>query len=393
MPPEISSLPRLLYAGDVPVEASSGGSLLLHRLLLNYPADRLSIWESNLQVSRPERRLAIVAYESFPVGWARLLRTRGRGLYSTWLVATIGLRSARLIRAARAFGAEAILTVSHGYGWLAAAAAARALDLPLHLIAHDDWPSMTAFPPALRPWAERRFGRVYRQAVSRLCVSPAMQRQYQRDHEAVGEVLYPSRGPAADSVKPYREKGAEGVVFGYAGSIFNPEYLRCLSMMADLLRPFNGRVRIHSPSLDRSPAGLPINLEVCKPLMPSQVIPELTATCDALVVPMAFGAQDAANMRICFPSKLADYTATGLPLLIWGPSYSSANVWAHEEGGGWAEVVESPDISAAAGAVRRLATDPAHRGRLGGRAHARGERCFSWQAAVEQFQAALTRTR
>ena len=39
-------LPRLLYVGDVPVEASYHGSALLHRLLVNYPPDRLSVIET-----------------------------------------------------------------------------------------------------------------------------------------------------------------------------------------------------------------------------------------------------------------------------------------------------------------------------------------------------------
>ena len=41
-------LPRLLYLGDVPVEASYHGSALIYRLLQHYPVDRLMIIESNL---------------------------------------------------------------------------------------------------------------------------------------------------------------------------------------------------------------------------------------------------------------------------------------------------------------------------------------------------------
>ena len=60
---ETQSLPRLLYIGDVPVEASYHGSALLYRLLEDYPKERLKIVEAGVQLSRPERRLAGVAYE------------------------------------------------------------------------------------------------------------------------------------------------------------------------------------------------------------------------------------------------------------------------------------------------------------------------------------------
>ena len=41
-------LPRLLYVGDVPVEASYHGSALIYRLLQRYPVERLRIVEGNI---------------------------------------------------------------------------------------------------------------------------------------------------------------------------------------------------------------------------------------------------------------------------------------------------------------------------------------------------------
>ena len=46
-------------------------------------------------------------------------------------------------------------------------------------------------------------------------------------------------------------------------------------------------------------------------------------------------------MKISFPSKLTDYTATGLPLLIHAPAYSSAVRWARAEHD-VAEIVDEP---------------------------------------------------
>ena len=48
-------LPRLLYLGDVPVEASYHGSALLYRLLQAYPAERLTIIEAGIVRDEAER--------------------------------------------------------------------------------------------------------------------------------------------------------------------------------------------------------------------------------------------------------------------------------------------------------------------------------------------------
>ncbi len=51
--PRPESHPRLVYAGDVPVEASFHGSALLYRLLADWPADRLMIIECGVVDSQP----------------------------------------------------------------------------------------------------------------------------------------------------------------------------------------------------------------------------------------------------------------------------------------------------------------------------------------------------
>ena len=49
---------------------------------------------------------------------------------------------------------------------------------------------------------------------------------------------------------------------------------------------------------------------------------------------------------VSFPSKLADYTATGVPLLVMGAVYSSAVRWAREFDGAAAVVVEDDGAEA-----------------------------------------------
>jgi hypothetical protein len=102
---------------------------------------------------------------------------------------------------------------------------------------------------------------------------------------------------------------------------------------------------------------------------------------------MSFAASDRANMEMAFPSKLADYTATGVPLVIYGPSYCSAVAWARENPG-VADIVESePELAAA---IARLAGDPGSRVSLGKRALEIGREYFSHARVQQLFHQSLS---
>jgi hypothetical protein len=89
-------------------------------------------------------------------------------------------------------------------------------------------------------------------------------------------------------------------------------------------------------------------------LSSGQLIEKLKNEADVMFLPMSFAPQDRQNMEISFPSKLTDYTLTGLPLLIVGPNYCSAVRWA-KENPGVADIVESLDRALLQAAVDRLA--------------------------------------
>jgi hypothetical protein len=107
---------------------------------------------------------------------------------------------------------------------------------------------------------------------------------------------------------------------------------------------------------------------------------------DALFVPMSFDESERSNMEMAFPSKLADCTAVGLPLLIYGPGYCSAVRWA-KENAGVAEVVEAQD--GLGGVVQRLASDAERRLTFGKRALEVGEKYFAHEAVQAVFNRAI----
>lgn len=385
-------LPRLLYLGDVPVEASYHGSALLHRLLSDYPSDRLMILETATE-SKPERRLPNVNYISHPIGKRRWLNTRFHPYALAWFTQTSKRSGPRISHSINGFEPESVLTVAHGFGWLAAAQMARLRNVPLHLIVHDDWPRVANVAPPFRNWLDKQFAGVYRQARSRLCVSPAMSRFYHERYGEPAETIYPSRAAFCPeySEPPSRlARNDTPFTIAFAGTINSSGYVRALTKLQAALKLVGGRLLIFGPLTpdEARQFGLSDQSTEVRGLVNwTELMSRLRAEADALFVPMSFNAADRANMEMAFPSKLADYTATGLPLLIYGPTYCSAVAWARENRGVAEVVTTETELD---NAVELLAHDSAQRVALGKRALEAGRAYFTHERAQQVFNQSLS---
>lgn len=385
-------LPRLLYVGDVPVESSYHGSALLHRLLSDYPPDQLTVLETAAP-SNSERRLPKVNYLSHPIGNQRWLNTRFHPYVAGWFSQKATRLGARVSQSINGSPVEAVLTVAHGFGWLAAADLAARRNAPLYLMVHDDWPRVANVNASFRKRLDEHFARVYQQAASCLCVSPSMSRAYAERYGKPAKVIYPGRAPECPQFDSPPERLAhndEPFTIAFAGTINSSGYIRALSVLQEAVKRVNGRLKIFGPLTvaEAQRVGLTDpNTEICGLLNSAELLVRLRNEADTLFVPMSFAAADRANMEMAFPSKLADYTATGLPLLIYGPPYCSAVAWARENSG-VAEIVEAEDQLGFA--VERLANDRAHRLALGKRALDVGREYFTHARVQQVFHSALS---
>jgi glycosyltransferase involved in cell wall biosynthesis len=387
-------LPRLLYVGDVPVEASYHGSALLHRLLGGYPVDHLTVIETAAP-STPARRLPKVKYLSHPIGKQRLLNTRFHSHAVAWFSRAATRRGPQISALLNGFACEGVLTVAHGFGWLAAADVAARRNVPLHLMVHDDWPRVVNVRAGFRDWIDARFASIYRAARSRICVSPAMCAAYEARYGAPAEVIYPMRAVNCEEfdAPPARLGRNEGpFTIAFAGSINSNGYIQALRALQDALEPVGGRLLIYGPLTAEGAreVGLDRAQTIVRGLVDAgELMQRLREEADALFVPMSFDPADSANMELAFPSKLADCTAIGLPLLIYGPSYCSAVRWARENVG-VGEVVTTdlkPDLAAA---IVRLAKDPTLRFVLGKRAIEVGREYFAYEKVRQVFHRTLS---
>ena len=382
--------PRLLYVGDVPVEASYHGSALLHRLLSDYPPERLTIIETATQ-SAMSRRLPQVNYLCCQIGNQRWLNTRFHPYASAWFTQSAKRSAPKITQSLNGFAFESVLTVAHGFGWVAAAAIAERRNVPLHLIVHDDWPRVANVAPAFRNLLDKRFASVYRQAQSRLCVSPAMSRSYGERYGKPAQTIYPSRAAACDQ---YHEPPARlacndhAFTIAFAGTINSAGYISALVALQEALKPIGGCLLIFGPTTSAEAQQLGLNdADVRGLVSSSELLTSLRNEADALFVPMSFAVEDRINMEMAFPSKLADYTAAGLPLLIYGPNYCSAVTWARENAGIAMVVDSQPDLRET---IALLANNPDTRIALGRRALTVGREYFTHDRAQQIFHQSLT---
>ena len=378
------------------MESSYHGSALLYRLLQHWPPGGLRIVEGNLFPPQTDRRLTAVTHTTLPVGRSRWLHSRFHDTYAAWLTRRAPARLGRLAQQLGAFAPEAVLTVVHGYSWLTAAAFAEREHLPLHLIIHDDWPRVV--PPNLTATTDRGLARVYRQAVSRLCTSPFMAQEYRRRYGVDGEVLYPSRAGGAPAFRGVPARVGQPLArptIVFAGTINSPGYVDLLRTVADGVQSVGGRLLIFGPLTRQQAVAAGLHgptVEIGGLLSSEMLMQRLREEADVLLVPMSFAEEDAVNMQMGFPSKLTDYTAVGLPMLVVGPAYCSVVKWAFDNPG-VAEVVVNDAPAAIAAAIARLMSDDAHRVQLARTALAVGDRQFAADAARAQFIDALTRCR
>lgn len=324
---------QIAYIGEVPVQATFHGSAVLHRLFSMHD-DACRIIELG-RASDPTMRLPGAEYTNVKYACQYLRRSGlgnfGRLLNYSMLKATI--RSVR--RACK--DAEAIITVAHGLGWFVADEVATQLHKPLHLVVHD-YPSPT-FPKT--PWKtksiERAFLRTYARAASRLCVSPYMEEYYRERTRTRGQVLLPGRSElvSQEPYAPARTRNRSPFTIGLFGSLYSKSSIEVLEILArSIENTFGKGSQIHIYGIppevklrSQINSKLPIKFRGFIPT--ADFVTLLRAELDALFLPVPLEESNL-NMSIHFPSKLTDYTATGLPIVVCGPRSSSAWKWASD---------------------------------------------------------------
>jgi hypothetical protein len=324
-PEKARPLPRLLILSGAVPETHLAGSLVLLRLLRDYPPRLLLAIGPK---PRSESELLDCEYKYLaPAPSGRLNLTRfaqlKRSLESLGLAGRIPMR--RIESAVGAFAPQVVLCVAERRDYVDAAERfCRSHALPLVLIVHDRLESFELVYPPFRRSQIRRNARSYRFASARLCVSPEMVEYLAVVYGARGTVLYPIR---SDILQPRPAWVSATLVappaltIGYCGSLSYGYGRRIREAIPPLARA-GARLRVYSRDLEDVPGGTH-----CGAIPGDEVWNRVKKECDAVWLPYGHDTHHRTLYTTHFPSKLTEYVALGMPMLITGPGDATGVKW------------------------------------------------------------------
>lgn len=364
--PKPTECVRLLYMCDFPPSNLGGGPILMSRLLKEYPTEAITVLTSDryAKISPREGRLDCeeIQVELSP-GYGRF----GLGylhLALNWLrIPFIARRATQIVRRRQI---AAILTVLHGYFPFAVALAARITGTAYVVIAHDDY-SM-----AMNPVARLMTRAVLRNAAHIYSVSPGMQETLRSRFGVDSELQPPATGkPQLQSSR----RSSEELSIIFAGTI-TAAVEDSLRAAAELITSGrlkeqgvrNAKLHLYTAIKEeqRREWGWDHPAIVVHSWISQDELVGVLRAGDILLLPFSFLASQRHTVQTAFPSKTADYLASGTPILVYGPEYSSLVAYARREA--FAEIVSDAQPQSLAAAIRRIARSTEHRQALSARA-------------------------
>jgi len=386
----MSDNPRLLLLSDEGPQLRTAGGILLYRLFQKYPPDRMRVIERHVE---PGLTRLQCRYESLTTPWRRFEQSR----FNRWkrsarafdLVPKVSLRKIDELLAG--FQPEVVLCVmQHACYYDTALDFAKKRGLPLVAIVHD---VNEQFEPVLT-WAlaaaRRRDAAFYRYASRRLCISPEMEAFCAELYGAKGDVMYPNRSEELRP-RPFSEsetlKIAERLSVGFVGNLnygYGDELLRLLptfrAAAASLVLfsgPPSGRCAELLQATDC------VSFRGFAP--PMEAWAAIQAECDAVILPYPESPGHLERLyRHHFPSKLPEYLALGMPVIVTGPEYATGVKWAQRNPNA-AAVWISSDLSVFVEILRSLRNFPEQRVALAKSGYEIGMRDFEPNAIRSQF--------
>jgi glycosyltransferase involved in cell wall biosynthesis len=362
---------NLLFMCDFPPSNLAGGPILISRLLAGYPVSRILVLTASrfFRLSPLEGRLGCEHF-IFPTtkGYGKWGLGRVKNLVDWLLVFVLVFKTANIIKRRRI---EAVLSVAHGRFFLAAAWASCLSGVPLVLIVHDDWMTPVKRSSPLLARVLRRLSRTAVNSAAHIyTVSPEMQELLKKEFNADSEVqlVATERHP---SEIPRSANRSRSRFIVYAGQITDAveDNLKMLAKAVcdgrlDKVGAFEVHFWLYTKISEEKICDWGwqhprINI---RGWVSQTELPSALADADLLFLPFSFSESARYAVERAFPSKTADYLASGTPILVFGPPYSSLVRYAQQEG--FAEVVDKCDEDLLARGIQHILSELDYRSEL-----------------------------
>lgn len=332
-----ADVPKLLVVTFFAPGGHHGGAVCLHRLLSDWPRERLVWAHHDWLLTDASSPWSQVEQWSVP-----LLRRPNRfGLHRVKELGNWTIHAPRVAdevaARARAAGVDAVLGIGPGLSVWTSHLIAQRLGAPLHLWIHDDPVAYAAWHRELRITrlrVARCFRTAYRAATVRYVISAPM-REFYRRRFGCDAVILPPPVPAVPEAAPRRP--ADGRLrIGVAGSICGPEaWWSFLTALDRLYGHGRGGVQpeVH---VFADPHELPMPASVrdrgwvrMRGWLDEAPLASALATMDYLYLSLWFDRARRTQAATSFSTKFASYTRVGVPILCHVPAYSAVAGFVH----------------------------------------------------------------
>ena len=391
---------KILYLSDVPAYGENrGGTVIIHRLLKNIPPEQLLIVETDY--FKPDKDynasypLPNVRYIKTTYPFISLRNTRFAHFYSLAMIRFgkfFFRKTDRLIKCEKIGN---IITVSHGFMYFIATAIAAKHNIPCYAIHHDLYLNTVNLRiNTARKFLTPLFAKSFSRNAMNFCVSPFMQRYYQERFSGKSIVLYPNRDAAAVTnymkenkiqIQPVKEQ----LTFGYLGSINSKPIIELTREFANIIGQKGHQLYLLSNMSQAELDGIKFqykNVSRVPWIKTDHLIEYLCKHVDVLVLFQDYEPFVMEANAINFPSKLSDYTQTGLPILIIGPTKGSAYKFGEVNSNSFWYVAGDGTIDQEAlSAILNDLQDAAKRQEMGEAASKIGDELFSSSVANTLF--------
>lgn len=360
-------LARLLLVWNHAPCKNTGAGIILWRLFQSYPREKLWLLTSSVAAKQvapfdplpPADRQRAVFQAFFP---HRYVDRMGELLNALMLPVIVW----RGIRLARQKKIEALFSVPWNAFFVAAYFIHRVTRLPLHVYMMDDPAGAPSYPWWKAMFYRALMPRIVRAASRVWCVSRYMAEDLRQRYGVEAQELLPLLDVAAFAAqageKPARQDGEARIV--YTGAIYGAQ----LDALQNLVSVLDG-VRLIGPQGRREvslylytsqPEPLLEKMKLAGPRVQRAFVPLAEMPCvlseaDVLFLPFSFDEKMRHVIETSLPTKLAEYLASGVPILVHAPPYSTVARYCRESG--CAVVVDKLDAATLRAALERLLSD------------------------------------
>jgi glycosyltransferase involved in cell wall biosynthesis len=389
LPEQTGVTPNVLVMGiDLPHLGSAGG-ILLHRLFQGWPLASLLALGPALAKNT---EALLCRFEPYQPPYERVAQTRFCKLVRL-------LRLLKLLPVGRLeqhmpddFKPAVLVHVLSSLGYSEAAYDySLRFNVPLVLIVHDDPEEFNESYSWASQLIRERFRRIYRHASRRLCISPEMERTLHDRYGVEGEVMYPNRNESTtprpvETSRALKKPGT--LTLGYAGGL-NYGYGQRLAELVPILRESGIIIHVYGGSLPSVDCGdVVVNMGRISP--PEHLWERVKTECDAVLLPYCYANHGHQELyRTHFPSKLPEYLALGMPVIISGPDYATGVRWGLQNPAACL-VINDREGHQWKSELVRLRDDPNLRMQLSINAVEAGNRDFEPTAIRTKFQKIIT---